>query len=160
MKKCHAGYPVAVDCLLMVLLIAGAIALYFASGHSIPVHYNLKGEADAYGHPSALLFIPVLPLGLVLLFRWVKKFPDSFNYPVKLNENNKARQQQLALALLDVYGLVTLILFNLIQVHLFINTITGSTRLLWIWGLVFLAGYLIPIPVYIRKARRQDGNRY
>ena len=152
MKKCHAGYPVIADYLLIGLSIAGAFTLYEVSGDSIPVHYNFTGEADTYGNPAVLFFIPVFSIGLYLLLKWVKRFPGSFNYPVKLNENNQARQQQLALALLDVYGMVTLIAFNLLQLHLVFNALTASHRLIWIWGPVILISYVAPIPVYLRKA--------
>jgi hypothetical protein len=139
----------------LILFLAGLSFLLFAiSEKVVPVHYDIYGNPDGFGSRYILLLIPVFGIGLFAFIRWVKRFRDHFNYPVKITLENKAAQEALALKLLDTYCLITLIIFNLMLIHLIYHALSGKISGMWIWGLVFLISYLLPIPIYLRKAYR------
>lgn len=63
----------------------------------IPTHFALNGQPDAWGPAAALLFFPVIGLGLYLLITWVARYPSVFNFPVRVTPVNRPRLEALAL---------------------------------------------------------------
>lgn len=61
----------------------------------VPAHFNAVGEVDRWGSKTELFILPVLGAfvaGFMLLF---EKFPETHNYPERLNKEN-AREFYLA----------------------------------------------------------------
>lgn len=100
----------------VLLLLLWAYAIYSISGlpDRIPIHFNFAGEADSYGSKLTLWMLPVIASILVGLMTVVKKHPEYLNIPVKLTDENRARQQDLALGLLSAVACAVPILFGLI----------------------------------------------
>ena len=63
----------------------------------VPTHYGFSGQADAYGDKSSLLLLPLLAGGLYAMLTALSFFPQRFNYPVQVNDENRERVQALAL---------------------------------------------------------------
>ncbi len=63
----------------------------------IPTHFGVNGRPDAWGPATALLFFPVIAIGLYLLITLVARNPSVFNYPVRVTPLNQPRLQALAL---------------------------------------------------------------
>jgi hypothetical protein len=156
MSLSKKSLPSLVEGVLILFLFGLSFLLFAISEKVVPVHYDIYGNPDGFGSRYILLFIPAFGIGLYAFIRWVKRFRDHFNYPVKITRENKAAQETLALKLLDAYCLITLIIFNLMLLNLIYNTLSGKTSGMWIWGLVFFVSYLLPIPVYLRKAYRSE----
>jgi hypothetical protein len=154
MKFNKKSLPSIPESMLIFLLIGLTVFLVVISESVVPVHYNIFGKPDGFGSRYILLLVPGLGLALFAFIKWMKQFTGYFNYAVKITDENRAEQETLALKMLDTYCLITLIIFNLVILHLIYNTLSGKTSGMWIWGLVFFVSYLFPIPIYLRKAYR------
>lgn len=72
---------------------------------SVPIHFGVTGRPDRYGSKSMLLFLPAVAVALTLLLTLVARFPQSFDYPVRVTPENAPRlyrQGRLLLAWLNV----------------------------------------------------------
>lgn len=59
--------------------------------NQIPSHYNFQGEIDQYGGKSTILIAPITMAFLFMLLVIVERFPNSWNIPVEICEDNKER---------------------------------------------------------------------
>ncbi len=82
-----------VGLMLHALLILGAWNLLPAS---IPVHYNLAGEANAWGDRSNLFLLFGLSILVYLGLTWLGRYPHKFNYPWQVTADKAERQYNLA----------------------------------------------------------------
>jgi uncharacterized membrane protein len=103
-----------VSWLLVIALIVYTIAAVSALPDRIPIHFNFEGEADNYGSKQMLWMFPVIAATLVGLMSVVKRHPEHLNIPVKITEENRERQQHLAMGLLSSIGCAVPILFGFI----------------------------------------------
>jgi uncharacterized membrane protein len=111
----------------------------------IPVHFNLNNEADNFGSKTMLWMFPVIATILVGLFAAIKKHPEYLNYPVKITEENRERQQQLALTLLSAIAVVipSLFIFVIYSTARYVEAGSFHFPLALVLGWV-----LLPIIVY------------
>ena len=95
---------------------------------------------------------------IYILLKGTKRFTGAFNYPVRITPENSRLQKDLAFKLLDSYAVITLVVFNLLLVHLLFISFTGHITGIWIWGIIFLISYILPIAVYLKKAFSAKNN--
>lgn len=110
----------------MILLLAGAIyivwiawlvSVYPGLPEEIPIHFNFRGEADDWGSRGMLIAIPIVALltsGLLLLLPYMAN--QFINYPVKITEENRVRQERLMRHFLSVLAYIVLALMIYISV--------------------------------------------
>jgi len=65
----------------------------------IPTHYNFKGEPDAWGSRSAIWTMPTIGGILFIFLYFINKFPQQFNFPMKITEDNAAVELPLEILL-------------------------------------------------------------
>ena len=74
---------------------------------TIPVHYGLSGQPDAWGGKIELLELPVVSILLYLGLTLLARYPDKLNYPWTITERNAEQQYRLAKSLVGaVKGLL------------------------------------------------------
>mgnify|MGYP000288640196 CR=1 FL=1 len=123
---------------------------------AIPKHFGPTGEVDAWGDRSSLYFVLGTNLFLYVMLTIVRRFPHTFNYPVRITADNAQRQYQLAIwymALLkaQVVWLFVYLEWQIIQVALERSSGLGT------WFLVVvLVGLLLPILIYVLVARKSQ----
>jgi Protein of unknown function (DUF1648) len=86
-------------CIVQLVLVWDALPA------SVPIHFGVTGRPDRYGSKSVLLILPAVAVALTLLLTLVARFPQSFNYPVRVTPENAPRlyrQGRLLLAWLNV----------------------------------------------------------
>jgi len=67
----------------------------------IPIHFDQQGQPNGWGTPADIpFFLPAIALGVYLLLAVIARFPESFNYPVAVNDANRDRLQTLTLGML------------------------------------------------------------
>jgi len=66
----------------------------------IPTHFAGNGRPDGYGPPSTLWLVPAIALFLYSMLTIFSFFPQSFNYPVKVTDENRVHVQRIAVAML------------------------------------------------------------
>ncbi|MDQ3219224.1 MAG: DUF1648 domain-containing protein [Acidobacteriota bacterium] len=103
-----------VGLLLHVLTVLGTWNLL---PESIPVHFNFAGQADASGERSDIILL----FGLNVLFyvglTWLARYPQKFNYPWKITQNNAGRQYHLVRIFMKVIKCQTVWLFAIISLQ-------------------------------------------
>ena len=88
----------------------------------IPTHYNFAGEADGYGGKGALIFMMVLAWFMFILITVLMRFPNTWNMPVKVTAENKARLYSITRAMLEIVKMLTSLLFAVMLINAAIAT--------------------------------------
>lgn len=90
---------------------------------SIPQHFDVTGEPDAWGSKRRLVALPVLSLAIYIGLSALERYPQYFTYPVPITPHNAQRQYLLARGLVLVLKagcvwLFTALLWQVLQVGL------------------------------------------
>ena len=88
----------------------------------IPTHYNFVGEADGYGGKGSLIFMMVLAWFMFILITVMIRFPNTWNMPVKVTAENKARLYSITRAMLEVIKMLASLLFAVMLINAAIAT--------------------------------------
>jgi len=88
----------------------------------IPTHYNFAGVADGYGGKGSLIFMMVLAWFTFILITVLMRFPNTWNMPVKVTADNKARLYSITRAMLEVVKMLTSLLFAVMLINAAIAT--------------------------------------
>jgi cytochrome bd-type quinol oxidase subunit 2 len=83
----------------------------------IPTHFDLAGNPNAWGPSGMLLTLPAVAMFLYLSISLVSRYPNSFNYPVRVTAQNRLRLQAIALNMVAFLKAETLCLFALLQYY-------------------------------------------
>jgi uncharacterized membrane protein len=142
---------------LLLLLWGISIYSYFNLPDTIPVHFNERGEADGYGGKSFLWLLPAIGTTTFIGLTFLSRYPQHFNYPVKITDENRDRQYGNAVELIRNLKLVTIAIFTMVNLMIYL-TGSGIIKSPGIWLLpVILALVFIPTGIFIfhavRKAR-------
>ena len=120
----------------------------------VPQHFGPSGRPDAWGSRNILWLFPAMAVGNYLLMTILSRFPQTFNYPWPLTEQNAAAQYLLARTLLvaikaEISGLMLFLEWKTIEVA------SGRSTGLGEW---FLPGFLgvigVTMGLYFLKAYR------
>ncbi len=117
----------------LVLILAYALFLFFSwpgVPETVPTHFNAAGVADAYGSKWTLLMGPALALLLLGVFVLLPRFPQLWNFPVRVTAENRDRLYAISARMLE--ALKVLIVLCLLYT-----------------GLLCLRPGLSPWPVYL-----------
>ena len=66
----------------------------------IPTHFDLAGNANGWGSPQVLWLFPGFGTVLYAGMTIVARFPEAFNYPVRVTPRNRPALQELALGMI------------------------------------------------------------
>ena len=80
----------------------------------IPTHFNAMGKADAYGSKNNIWGLPIVSSVIYIGISILNNFPNIFNYPVTITEENAEKQYRWATKLLRILKTVILIIFFMI----------------------------------------------
>ncbi|NIK77857.1 putative membrane protein [Paenibacillus castaneae] len=80
------------DYLSLVILLYSIIYLILKWSNlpqTIPIHFNVSGEADGWGSKTTLIILPLFTLATYTGLNLLRKIkPDNFNYPVTITKQN------------------------------------------------------------------------
>lgn len=115
--------------MLAVLALLGNIIYIIISfatlPEQIPVHFNLKGEADNWGNKAVILIMPIIALLPFTIVFALSRSPETYNYPFKITEENAPRIYPIAKLMMSVLNFSAMILFALISVEM-VQTAHGN----------------------------------
>jgi len=127
---------------------------------TIPTHFDITGQPNAYGSRAALLIYPGVALAITLLFQGLCRFPWVFNYPVRITEGNALRQYKRGRLLLRwvnaLAWLFGLIEWRAIEVARGAATTLGSAFSLGVFvvlALVVPAGIIMLAIIWARRGQ-------
>ena len=116
----------------------------------VPSHYNIMGEADAWSNKWFIFFLPLLGMGLWLMFGQIEKYPEFINMPnggESLNEG----QRQNSIMMISTLRNQVLLFMSLLTLKEVLTSIGYSIQL-GIWEFViFVAVLTLTMVFYIVK---------
>ncbi|MCB0495276.1 MAG: DUF1648 domain-containing protein [Cyclobacteriaceae bacterium] len=124
-----------IGAIALIIMIALLIMNYGDLPETIPIHFNASGEVNGWSHKSAIWTLPTIGAIVYVVLFALNKSPHTFNYLVKITEENAYRQYQLASRMIrilnaSIAALFAYISYNLIE--LAFGNKGGSLNLLWI----------------------------
>ena len=129
---------------------------YSTLPESIPTHYNGAGEADGFGNKNHILTLPIVSTLLFVGLTYLNRFPQIFNYPTKITEENAIYQYSNATRMIRFLKLAIAMIFGLL-VFKTIQNANGNANGLGVWFLPMILGLiLIPIIYYLTRI---NGNK-
>lgn len=140
--------------LLVLVLWISSIYFYFQLPDIISVHFNIHGEMDRTGSKIHFLIIPVIETVLYLLFAILVKYPENFNFPVKISADNAQRQYQLAVRLVRWLNVSLGFIFNIILWMMFVSSVVNSNKWIVLLIPVVIIFSLFPLVLYLIAASR------
>ncbi|MCC3404578.1 MAG: DUF1648 domain-containing protein [Microcoleus sp. PH2017_10_PVI_O_A] len=66
----------------------------------IPIHFGFRGLADAWGDKVMIWMLPAVAAIIFVVLTAVSPYPHTFNYPVRITQENARRQYLLGQSLL------------------------------------------------------------
>ena len=120
----------------------------------VPQHFGPSGRPDAWGSRNILWLFPAMALGIYVLMTILNRFPQTFNYPWPITEQNAEVQYLLARTLLvavkaEIGGLMLFLEWKTIEVALGRSTGLGEMFLPF-----FLSVIALTMALYFVKAFR------
>lgn len=86
----------------------------------IPIHFNIEGEADRYGHRKWIFFTPFLSLVMFVLMTIIVFADVGYNYPVEITEENYEIQKSIGDIVISGLNVICTVLFywvTLLMIH-------------------------------------------
>ena len=121
---------------------------------SIPQHFGASGKADAWGGKGNLLVLPIVGIAIYALLTVISRYPQTWNLPITLTEENVERQYRYCRTLLVIMKAEIVWLFAYIGWRT-IQTALGEVDGL---GSMFLPEFLSVITgtlvIYFYRAKR------
>ena len=137
----------------MALLSLWAMVIYFYPQlpDTVPIHFNLSGEADGFGGRRMMFLLPVIATLIFTVLTALSAYPHTFNYPVTITEDNALRQYTIAVRMMRFLKLGVVILFGVIEYGT-VRTALGEAEGLGS-GFMFLVFALVLVPVLYSLVR-------
>ncbi len=141
--------------LLLLLMWLFTLFLLFTLPQTIPIHFNVKGETDGYGHKLTMLLLPILGTCIYFGITKLNNYPHIFNYLTIITTQNAERQYKLATTMMRFLKLAVLVIFIIVLVFVYL-TIKGIVYGLGWWFLPLVLLLLItPTIIFIIKSIKQ-----
>jgi len=97
--------------IMMIFLVIFFFLKWSAVSGPVPTHFNAAGQVDAWGDKNSLLGLFATAFGLYITLSVVELFPNVWNMPVKVTEENRGRLINISLYMLIFLKLIVLLLF-------------------------------------------------
>lgn len=110
---------------------------------SVPIHFNIAGEADSWGSKYFVLVLPIIALVTTLAMEAIENKPHLHNYPARINESNVEAFYKLSIRTMNVTKNAMLIIFGLIMFDIVVTAKTEeplfqTTIIILLLGFVFV----------------------
>lgn len=130
------------------------MVIYNLLPEEVPVHYNAFGEVDRWGTKGELFVLPAVGAFIIIFLQLLEKFPQSHNYPERLNETNAKEFYLHSRKLMNQFKNISLIILASILVEsIVVAQGWGNGFGAWFLPLVALIG-LTPIVIGIIKQKK------
>ena len=135
---------------LVILYVSFLIVIRYGDlPDTIPTHYNAFGEVVGWGNKSTILLLYGVNLVMYIGLTILERYPQLYNYPVQITENNIRIQYLLARILITSLKLGMTCIFTLIIASAFRDQTENTTILLGNYFLIFVMGInFLPIIIY------------
>lgn len=123
---------------------------------SIPSHFNAMGKADEYANKIILFISPIFSLLLIIGLTFLNQFPQIFNFPKKITEENAERNYRVATRMIRYLKFsIALIFLLIVDQTIQLATTQNNTLSFWVLPLI-MALVFIPITLFLKKLFRVE----
>jgi uncharacterized membrane protein len=84
----------------IVLAVLPIVQFWAVLPDRIPIHFGFSGQPDVWGDRVTIWILPAVAAIIFVVLTTVSRYPHTFNYPVRITEENARRQYLLARSLL------------------------------------------------------------
>ena len=102
---------------LLIFLWAFTIFSFVKLPEIIPIHFDAARRPDNYGTKWSLFLLPVIVSILYPALTYLNKFPEIFNYPVKITAENAESQYLFATRMMRVVICSIMLIFSIIAFY-------------------------------------------
>lgn len=138
--------------ILLIISTTNALTNWMKLPQIIPSHFNFAGDVNGFGNKNFILILPSIMIFLFIVFTILEKFPNRFNYPIKINYSNAETQYNLAVKLLKITKVEILIIFTYLSNTIINSAIIGKLTINKMFLPIILISLLLTIVIYIYKA--------
>jgi hypothetical protein len=92
MKLKYTKFQIVLETIGLLLLVGMIVFVYIQWNQipqQVPMHYNVMGEIDKWGSKNGILFLPAISIFLYAFITMVSFFPQIWNVPVQITDENK-----------------------------------------------------------------------
>lgn len=145
LDKLLEGLSIAVIATTLIV----ALNAYLVLPETVPIHFNVKGEADGFGSKISILPLPIISIILFAGMTILNRYPWVFNYLVEITPENALKQYTSAVRLIRWLKLSLVVVFFLITIGMAYSAREGSFIMgLWMLPLILLIVNL-PLLIYL-----------
>jgi uncharacterized membrane protein len=98
----------------VVTLLAYAVYIWPHLPATVPTHFGIAGQPDAWGSRASLLALPIMTVVFFLALTLLERIPERYNYPIEVTAANAARVYVLGRRLVLSVKLILVLAFGLI----------------------------------------------
>lgn len=143
-----------VGAIFMVLMIAIPLYYFNQLPDEIPAHFGANGKVNRYDNKWTIWLLVAIGVGTYLLLNYVNKKPHTFNFPVKITEENAAIQYRIAMKSIRWINTLTACLFCYIAYYITMLAL-GKNSFLGINGIyIILVIYFLVIGYFLVKSNQ------
>ncbi|MES2331739.1 MAG: DUF1648 domain-containing protein [Bacteroidota bacterium] len=141
--------------LAFIVLWAFTILAYSNSSGQVPSHFNAAGKIDAISGRDSLWTLAIVGSSLFIGLSVILRFPNIYNYPVVISEENAARQYSLATRLIRWIRLVTVTAFAVLAIDSYLLAIHKiDTISKWFLVALVVSILAVMIDYFIRSFKK------
>lgn len=137
----------------LLLLVGTLLEQWPSLPARVPEHFAWSGIPDRFGPRSTLLILPTLAIVLYLGLTFLARFPQTFNYPVKITELNRSAVERLGVGLVGWLKTVLMWLFAWLTIAVTQVSTGRASALSPAFTLIALGAVAVTIIVFWRRMR-------
>jgi len=127
--------------LVIIFMTAFVLIKYKSIPAQIPTHFGFNGQADDWGDKTMLIFLLIALIVLFVLITVLAHFPQSFNFPVDINESNAELMYKNAVRMLSFLKTELVLTFSYLEWAM----IEGASKSTSALSILFLPIVLVAI---------------
>lgn len=155
----HSPYTLLWDGMAIAALAANlviALHAWLVLPDRIPVQFSAHGTPSEWGSKAIVMLLPLTSWLLATTFNIIRRYPHTFNYPVRITQANAIQQYRLAHDLLDWLKVEITWFFAYLTWQLYIMAKTSHGTWVLIGPLGFLGLILSTSAYYLWRAWRSQ----
>ncbi len=116
---------------------------------TIPTHFGFDGTPNAYGSRNTVWLLPGILLFLIVFMAVLSRFPWAFNFPVRITQENAARQYRRGRLLLEGVSALDAWFFVYVQWETTQVALGKTAALGGIFSPFFVIAFLVLFPLIL-----------
>lgn len=105
----------AISIAVIIFVLVYTLLQFNSLPEKIPSHFDSTGTPDDYQNKNSIWVLPIIGLVIYLVITFLSQYPHTFNYMVKITEENAETQYRKAVRMINLIKTITIIAFGYIS---------------------------------------------